>query len=367
MWIYLTLLVPVLVIIVAKLMYDKFLSWYEMLGCIVITLIILAIGRGIGTSMATADYEYWNGYATEAIYYEDWNEEVTYYVTVTHGSGKYEYTTTEARTRVDYHPEFWVVNGTLASSSISKKQFDELTKLWGNKRFVDMHRDYDTNDGDSYVTTYDKVVNHTIPQTLRKCYTNKLLRSKSVFNFEKLTKEEKKLVYDYPTERTYNFNYIIGDNNVTANKTFAEYNAVYGANKKVTMFLLVFKDVTVNSIERAYLQERYWFGGNKNEIVTCVGVNKNKISWVKTFSWSDEKTLLLTIDSNILKEKTYNINSIVCTIVSQVNLTWKKKDFKEFDYVEVDLPDWANILTILLSFIGCGVFLVFSLQTQEKE
>jgi hypothetical protein len=138
-----------------------------------------------------------------------------------------------------------------------------------------------------------------------------------------------------------------------------------GADKKITMFVLVWDGVTSNTIEKAYLQQRFWRGGNKNELVTCIGIENHKILWVKVFSWSDSETMKSDIESSILKIKTFDIYKIIGIISSQAKEGWVKKDFRVFDYLEIQLPMWGNLLIILLAFLGCGFAMYASLSTQE--
>lgn len=360
MWIYLTLLVPIIVLIVVKLNNDESFAWYEFLICLFATFIIMFSGRAIGIACSSYDTEFWNSYPTKAEYYEDWNELVTHYETYTDSEGN---THTRTYTTVDYHPETFYIDSKIGTYSIDKKKYYEIKNVWGNEKFVDLHRSYHSNDGDKYETFLNGKI---FPITVEKTYKNKVMRSKSVFNFKKLSKEEKKLVFEYPKVQLFNFKYILGYNDVTANNQLAEMNALCGSGKKITAFLLVFKDVTGNSLERAYLQERYWFGGNKNELITCVGVEKNKIIWTKVFSWSDSEEMKQHIASKILKMRNFNVYETIRIIEINIQKDWKKKDFREFEYIDIDLPLWANILIIILSFCACAAVVTISLESQEK-
>ena len=67
--------------------------------------------------------------------------------------------------------------------------------------------------------------------------------------------------------------------------------------------------------------------GNKNELIVCIGKNKENIDWVNTFSWSTSEDLTLNIrnyvyDQKILNDSTYtNIyNYLVRRYTSVANI-----------------------------------------------
>ena len=100
----------------------------------------------------------------------------------------------------------------------------------------------------------------------------------------------------------------------------------------------------------AHLQESYWEGGNDNDIVVCVGLtSKSKdLQWVKAFSWTPKRRILVDLREDIMQQKQFSFNGIRKALDKNMPI-YERKDFKEFDYVTVEPPTWAIIVTFILT------------------
>lgn len=87
-------------------------------------------------------------------------------------------------------------------------------------------------------------------------------------------------------------------------------------------------------------------------MIICIGLSSktNYIQWVRPFSWTPERRLLVDIREDIMKTDKFNSKSLVDAISPSLK-NFKRKEFKEFSYITVDPPKWAIITTCILSLI----------------
>lgn len=102
--------------------------------------------------------------------------------------------------------------------------------------------------------------------------------------------------------------------------------------------------------------------GNQNELVICVGLDKNdnnviKPQWVKSFSWTDNKKTLIDIRENIMESDTLcfkKYHNIISDAIINDKYHYKDLD-KDFEYLDADLNDGAIILIyVLVTIINIG-------------
>jgi hypothetical protein len=120
------------------------------------------------------------------------------------------------------------------------------------------------------------------------------------------------------------------------------------------------------------MQESYWDGGNDNDLVVCIGLSSatNHMQWVKAFSWTPNREILVNLREDIMNIDMFNPERITAAIDKNMK-DFERKDFKEFNYVTVDPPTWAiittYIITILLTFGLCYWAVVNNIVTDEEE
>lgn len=303
----------------------------------------------------TSDVERLGGYVLSTTYYEDWDEYVSKTCTRTYtDSNGNTQTETYDCSYVDYHPEYYEIETTLKTINITEDKFNELVAKFGNKSFVDMHRWYHSNDGDKYVSKWSGKHSELEPVTVQNHYENKLLAASSLFNFDDISdvEAEKLGLYKWPEVYTFNDNPILGHNNYQATTTLQKFNATHGAEQQIRVWLLVY-DKPHSIIQR---QRSYWKGGKKNEIVLCLGYG-GRVNWADGFCWSPNG--YTGNDELLLEWRNYcvnrtDINECVNKFV-ELSHKWKRKEFKEFDYLTVNVPMWmyatAHGINILISIL----------------
>jgi hypothetical protein len=383
--IWYALLIPILAVIVGWVLFKKEIVWWELFIPTIASIVFILISYYSMKSYTLSDVEY-NGYiVTEARYYEPYETWVkkTCSRTYTTGSGKNRTTHTVYYdcSYCDYNSERYTMIDTKGNEiGISLSKYKSLMKQWrGKPKFVELNRYIDYHggcgkDGDMYFFSWDKQVHTSETTTYEKSFTNILKSNHSAFNYPDITEEEAKKagLYEYPTIENYNYQTsVIGLENTKVKnkwvftKTLDHINGAYGRQFKVKVFTLFFKGKDINT---AFLQEAYWDGGNQNEIVVCIGVDKNgKFEWVKPFSWCDDKRVLIDIREDLMSAKNPNAKVFHQTYYNAIRTHWKFKSFKDFNYLSFEPTSGQLIFVYLLTLIISVATVWWCVTNDEKE
>lgn len=325
------------------------------------------------------DTEYLGYYITKATYYEPWNEYVhktcsrqVYDGRDSDGNAKYR-TEHYDCSYVDYHPAEWTYSRTGSSREIqiSQTQYNQICAKFGTpKQFVDLHRHYHTIDGDKYETYFNGNRDRMWTLTVDHSYKNKILRSKSIFNFSEVSEQTKKeyRLFDYPKH-----DYIVDQSPIMSEvpipkaviDSFKYINAYYGSKYQFRVYVMIWKNA---DIETSTYQQDYFVGGNKNELCICISVDAaNQIRWIRAFSWEDKPDLEVEINHlfphyaeqlDLMKLNRY--------LLDNVPKKWHRKAFADFDYINVMLTDWQWYIIIFLTILF-NVGICFYVVTNEYE
>lgn len=281
----------------------------------------------------------------------------------------------------DNNPEYWEAYDNRGHSwNISQSEYNFLVQKWSSpKQFVDLNRSilkhYSCGkDGDMYSARWDGNVFKTESYNWKTSFVNRTKLSKSAFNFKQIEKPEADSLklYHYPDINGYKQPYILGadklklspsqlDSVVTLSKHF---NGYHGPTNKLHLFILIFDN---KSQSIALKQEEYWEGGNQNELVVCIGQDKGKILWVKAFSWTDNKKVLVDIREDISELDTLNLFKVFDILHSDVNQHFKYKNLnKDFEYLDVDLSVSIIIWIWVIVLIFNVLLVVFIINRQSS-
>lgn len=353
----------------AALLYWRFQSRIALWELAVLVLVpsVLVVGSKFLVEVGmTSDTEFWGGWVTDAEHYEDWNERVS----CSHPRMVSEtYTTTDSKGRtvtrtrmvqrgwlhpydVNYHPEYWQLRAsTRDTERIGRADYLRLSKRFGGQKFVDLHRSYHTNDGDKYVTTWPGDEATLEAFTARKSYENRVAVSDSVFNFPEVDPKDFGL-FDYPPVAGGRQRCLLGHADAAAARKLDLINARLGAKKQVRCFVLVFSG---QPLQAGVDQESHWKGGNKNELVTCVGVDKaGAVSWAYVFSWSESETLKVEARNFLVGQDRLDLGAYLDWLRPEIDKRFVRKPFADFSYLTVSPPGWAVFLVYLLTALACG-------------
>ncbi len=378
MLVWISILIPVLASIILLVFFKKQTMWWEIALLLVPSaLLILSMNR-IMVSSNESDTEYWGGYITKVIYYEEWDEEVPcmhpVYCTGTRTDSKgnvetYQYECGHQHAYdVDFHPEHWTKESNTGHEyEISKSVFLVLQKQFNTKPyFVDLKRDYHSIDGDSYNTDWNKLQETCDIITTEHSYKNKVRASHSIFKFENISEKEKLKwkLYDYPNVSGLYQGVILGKGvDYSTDRKLQYLNGFYGSQKQFRMYILFFKE---QSMDVAFKQRSFWDGGNKNEFIVCIGTDGlGKYKWCKCFSWMDRPELEVGVESyfNDQQNKFVDLSVLADWMPQQIEKHWKRKEFKDFEYLNVEISSfqlmWVLIIVGIYN-IGMSIWVFFN-------
>lgn len=371
--------IPIVAAVILLIFWMKKVVWWEIALLIVPSAILILLLNTIMVAYRTSDTEYLGYYTVKTTYYEPWNERVScrhpIYCTRTYpcGSGKSRHTCTSTYVcghhhayDVDYHPAHWTKTDNSGDEiSISQQEYERLQKQFNTKTyFVELNRHYHTIDGDAYSVDWGKEPERSDAITKEGSYTNKIRASHSVFKFEDIEPEDasKMGLYDYPAVNDYRQSVVLGWNVDAMTERKLQYiNGFYGSKKQFKMFILFFKGKSMDIVHK---QRSYWEGGNKNEFVICMGTNNfGGLEWVKCFSWMDKPELEVEVESYLSSQENIDLKAFSEWMPKQVEEHWHRKDFKDFDYLQVELTEtqlWWVMIIIMLYNIGMAIWIVFN-------
>ena len=388
------LIIPILISIILFVFFKKEVVWWEMLLPIVVTIIFILIFKVSAKELAITDTEYRGAIVQKAEYYEYWSTWVTQTCSRQVYDG--EDCTTDANGRQTcvsrYHTEYydcsycdehspdWSVTDNLGRTySITQEKYQSLIKQWSaTPNFIDLQRAIYRNgscgiDGNKYEIYWNQKPETSEATVEEYSYTNKVQASHSSFKLPIVKKEEaKKLqLYFYPKIYGYKQQVILGLDSLDysfeyKNKVEVLYqylNGLKGPQNKVKVFVCLFYNKPLST---AFSQEAFWDGGNQNEVVICIGLDKatKTIEWVKPFSWTDDKRILIDLREDIAETKIFDPMKIYPIINDDIKNNSVYKNFKkDFAYLSIELTTnqlvWIYCITALMC-IGVGIWSVLN-------
>jgi len=380
MIIWFAMLVPVAAVILMNYCYKHRIAWWECLLPVGASFFLILITKACVETSQTQDTEFWTGYITAALYDEPWDEYVhdTCYRTDDDGN-----TESYDCSYVDDHgPEWWATDNNELTIKIDEQIFAFLCQKFGNQNFVDMHRSYHSYDGDRYTTEWPGNDETIVAVTHEKTYENRTQASHSIYRFPEVDPEEV-TVMDYPAIAARGwFGTDVDKFKVPsilteveglagydqANEDLNNLNAKFGKDKQIRIWLLVFGEGT--SLADGTNQEAYWGGGNKNELVICVGIDQNYgLQWAHIFSWTEVEELKIKTRDFILASRNQQLDlmKIVRWLKTNVPDVWKRKEFADFSYLSVEPPFGGILLAYILSILASLGTSLFAILNEYDE
>lgn len=366
------MIIPFMACAILMIFFQHKTKWWELAIPLVISVILCGGAKVLAEYGATRDSELWGGWVLSSHYYEDWNEYIqrTCYRTSCSGSGKNQVCTQIPYdcSYVAYHPEYWTIqDSNEVEHNVSQSTYNHLVELFGVKpQFIDLGRYYYTNDGDMYQVLWPRTSETVTPVVTEHTYENRVQAARSVFSYVDISREDARTsgLFDYPEVSLFNTPSVLGncgENTQKANERLSYYNAILGREKELRIWLLCFQG---GDIQKGHLQEAYWVGGNKNEVVVTVGTNEDgAVSWVYPFSWTDDKTPIYEIRDFIAGQGRFDSVAAVDFIGPILKDEFVRKHFADFSYLTVDPPLWSIIATYVVMLLvngGLGYFVVMN-------
>lgn len=355
---------------------DRYLELAICSLVVLTTFVILIISYAAEMSQTT-DIERLGGCATRCEHYEAWNERVQcrhpIYDTETYRDSNGRVQTRqvfrgyEHAYDVDYHPEYWVMNTTLANITVSESTYNDLITRWGKPQYRNMHRNYHSIDGDMYYIEWDGDYGTMEPVFVEHTWENRTQTTNTVFKFREIDNKTTP-VYDYPPLNGWSSNNVLGPhNNEAISREYEKLNAMVGINNQCHVWVCTW----VNQPQSVGLdQQQYWKGGNKNELVITISTDdNNRPQWAYVFSWMDNQELSYRIRDTIMAQDSLDLIGLNDYLSKEIPTRWKRKEFsanapdKGYSYIDVDTPTWVILLAHLITIVGCAIVVWFMRET----
>ena len=370
---FLLFIIPFITSIILFFFFNKKIVWWEYIVLIVPPILFALLVKVLMVTINVHDTEYLGGYVLKATHYEDWDETVLVTRVVTTGKTTRTYVVPERR----YHPDEYTYTSSIDSSerSISKNVYMAMKKQMNSpEQFRDMNRDYRSKDGDAYDIYWNGKIEDMYDITKSHSYENKVAATQShnIYKGQRITRKKalELGLYDYPPIDRYEIqNPILGPiSDTSAIKAIRMLNACFGKEYQFRMYICIFPN---KAMEISELQKQYWEVGNKNEFVVCLGMqNDTTVSWVNSFSWCDEPILEVLTRTWFAEHPTLDIPMYAQFLAEKIPSNWNRKNFEDFNYLNVNLAMWQYVVIIVLMLIVEGIlsgFVIYNEYTNDKK
>ena len=353
---------PFIISIFLLIFFKKYIVWWEYICLVATSILFTLLLKSVFIASLEYDTEYLGGYITKVTHYDEWDEWIHKTCTRQVPCGRDSKGHTIYRTETydcsyrDYHPECWTYtdNYNREEYFYNKSYFDAAMKELGYPKMVfrDMHRKYYRIDGDAQDYYYDGTPQHVRALVWKNSYQNKILASHSIFKFEEIDDDDADSLglFRYPDVKDNDQAVILGFKaGKEVHKQYKYINSVYGPKKQFRIYVLVFRDKPLEISEK---QKSYWQGGNKNEFVLCLGYNTKKgtIDWCNPFSWCDKPELEVATKRYFREHPRMDLSKYPQWLENHLHL-WKRKEFKDFDYIENELTKGQSIALLIIILI----------------
>lgn len=339
-----------------------FLLQKDIIGVTLIGVICLAASALIALidiSSAATDYEVYSGKIINVEHVEEWDEwipprEETYTETDSKGN-------TVAKTRII--PGYWEHH--YATNYITTS--DDGT-----------HNVNKTPDGrtlnDSFVNSTEELQQYFpigSPTASVHTYENKVQASDSLYKNEEIDIEDYKNLPEYPStvKADLSISRIVGDvpNKEEAvirlNQLNTELNDTNNANnientKSYKQCNLIFVNLGDVPQDYGFALQNYWENGNKNDFIVTFGMKDGEVTWCYPISWTEVESLKTDVKHYMMNTgKIEDFVPITEDIAQMVERKFKRKEFADFDYIQVRVSLGAKIGIGLITLISCAVIL----------
>jgi len=355
---------------------DEF-SWGELLlYCILLPLVAYPFAAGSYFFLTDLhDTEIWNGYVTEAQYYESYTTKHT-------STDKDGHTTT---TYV-YHPPEWqlltnnvlVGTGEAETVSVDSAVYRRFVSLFGNeeKKLLFHANQSSVGDGNMFFVKWNRQESTKIPTAVEHPFVNYLRASHSIMKTRGAMSGFQNFLVHYPRVHGGMHGAIELDRVLTGgisvpmewqtevsrllNRELME----LGKHKEVNLLVYV---VGTGDINFRHALHEFWDGGKQNDVIVIVGASSfPAIDWVDVIAWTDHELFKETLKDRVRALKSLeNAGALVSAIVGQAQASgeegFKRKPMEDYQYLvaEIRLPVWATFLLIIV-VIGLTIpFLMF--------
>lgn len=376
------LVIPAIAFVIGLIFYKQKLTWWELSFPFIAALLTIISVKSCVKSALITDDEYWGSMIVRARYYEYWEtwvKRTCSYTTTCCCDSKGQNCQTETHyydcSYCDHNDAYWMAYDDAGNSwEISNRYYNFLKTKWSaTEGFIELNRDISNHgscgqDGNAFDINWKGEPENSEAAVTIHTYTNRVQASHSAFKLPDISSKEAKgkRLFDYPERYDYYKQRAIigadslysGQQLINIQTMFEYFNGHYGKQNKVKLFILLFYD---RPFSISSDQEAYWDGGNQNELVICIGLSRatKEIQWVKPFSWTNEKRVLVDCREDIAELKVFDPVSVYQVIEKAVGKKDMHRNFKEdFYYLTIEIPGWGYwLIWILTIIVTTGMFI----------
>lgn len=370
-----SLIIVIIYIGIALSYFKHSFNYLELLLLCTVPFLVPLSTSLIDQKISTVDTEFWTNTVQSVEYHEYWEEYVHKTCTrecccTTNSNGNRSCSTeTYDCSYCDKNPiEYYAISEEGVEKQISEQYYKYYVKKFGKKPHkVDLHRNITYYggcgvDGDKFVSNWPKTDSTYESFTTKHTYANKVRKSK-IHGFKKLTKEQKKLVYDYPTINGVKQRHLIGLDNKYIEHKLDVFNGTKGKKLQIKVFVFVYKQ----NESIGELQEQYFQRGNKNELLLLIGMDSTGvITWKKTLSWTQSGEVLEALDFAVTQHKN-NLPKIIDQVLEVTEKNWVRTEFTPLNAItNLTISKAAIIMNIILTILICGGLLYTGITQDVK-
>lgn len=353
---YAIALVPAIVGIILY-MFKKEVVLLEWLGSTAIGFVTAGIIHIIAIMGMTYDTETWSGQIVHVEHHPEWVEKwrQRHSSTYSTGTGKHRRTHTKVwyTTEYDRHPENWkaVINygAENKTKDIDQNLFNQVKASFGGSVLESGTQAYHHlgthSSGNNNIYKTPNSTGIIYPATDGFSFENRVKAAPTLFSFAKVPEGIK--IFDYPA----NGDWLCSDRLIGTSAQainileFDRMNSRLGPKKEVNVIMVGFGK---GDSQMGRWQESKWVGGKKNDLVLCYGGTTNA-TWAYCFGWTEQAIVKRNLEEILMSNPIGT--ALLATIEEEIKKNYIIKDWSKFDYITIDIPNWAYILEIILMLI----------------
>jgi hypothetical protein len=350
--------------------FNREIVWKEAAVGTAAALLTATLFWGIGASGAFVpeSIETYSDQVSYAQYQPKWREqyeEAIYrtetYQSGTDSNGNPTYSTRTVfshwETRRRWHNARWWVESGLGTYRVDAGRYadvvnsfgGEIQRVAGKRRTgeTDSHMIEGVPDDDRSVNT----VGYVYPVTDNYKFEDRLRGSQTLYNFEAVTEEQAQGLFEWPENRNrFDTDRLLGTaSNLWTQRSWDQMNAVLGPAKKVNLIAIGFPGNS--KLEVGKLQERFWNGGKKNDLVLTFGGDPQEPDWAYVFGWTEREAVKRLLE-NRLMDGVATTEEITKLVVAEYELLQYEE---KFAHVEIDTPWWFYLIFGIVVAISQGI------------
>jgi hypothetical protein len=215
-------------------------------------------------------------------------------------------------------------------------------------------------------------------------YINKVNASYSIYKHEEINIEDYPDLPPYPDKVRDKFflDRIYGNvpNKDKANELLSMHNSRLnemipdtekpGKQRSWKQVNIIFVNVGPNKTEDyGFALQDSWEGGNKNDFVVSFSMNDDgTLNWVYPFSWSEVELLKLEVRDYMMDlKKIDDFTLVIDEVAKKVEDKFERKQFADFDYLQVSISSGALTFIWFLNLFGLIVNIVLTVVEKRNS